>query len=112
VSKETGCPIIKAYDLREDGTVANSRILFDATAGVREGKKGYPDGIRVDRNGNLFATGPGGVLVLTPEGRHLGTIDTGKATANLAFGDDGSTPYITAHDSLMRIRTGTRGVDF
>lgn len=105
-------PIIKAYDLREDGTVADSRVLFDATAGVRQGKKGLPDGLRVDRNGNLFATGPGGVLVITPEGRHLGTIETGQATANVTFGDDGSTLYMTADSFLMRIRTRTRGAGF
>lgn len=104
--------IIKAYDLRPDGTVANGRVLFDATGLVRQGKKGLPDGLRVDRSGNLFATGPGGVLVLTPEGRHLGTIDTGQATANATFGDDGSTLYMTAHGYLMRIRTNTRGAGF
>ncbi|HEV2131183.1 MAG TPA: SMP-30/gluconolactonase/LRE family protein, partial [Longimicrobiaceae bacterium] len=59
-----------------------------------------------------FATGPGGVLVITPEGRHLGTIETGQATANVAFGDDGSTLYMTAHSYLMRIRTRTRGAGF
>ncbi|CAN5581661.1 SMP-30/gluconolactonase/LRE family protein [soil metagenome] len=104
--------IIKAYDLRADGTVAEGRVLFDATEGVRQGKKGLPDGLRADRSGNLFATGPGGVLVITPEGRHLGTIETGQATANVTFGDDGSTLYMTAHSYLMRIRTSTRGAGF
>jgi gluconolactonase len=101
-----------AYDVRDDGTIANGRVLFDATPLVRAGRRGLPDGMALDRQGNLFATGPGGVLVLTPDGRHLGTIETGQATANCAFGDDGSTLYMTAHSFLMRIRTNTRGVGF
>ena len=57
-----------------------------------------PDGLKIDTAGNLFATGPGGVLVITPEGKHLGTIMTGQATSNCAFGDDGRTLYMTADD--------------
>ena len=68
-----------------------------------------PDGLKVDRNGNLFATGPGGVLVITPDGTHLGTIETGEPTANCNWGDDGSTLYITANKYLCRIRTSTKG---
>jgi len=71
-----------------------------------------PDGLKVDYYGNLFATGPGGVLVLTPEGKHLGTIDTGEATANCAWGDDGSTLYITADMYLCRVKTTTKGLGF
>jgi gluconolactonase len=66
----------------------------------------------VDRSGHLFATGPGGVLVLTPDGRHLGTIETGQPTANCAFGDDGATLYMTADGDLLRIRTHTLGLGF
>jgi gluconolactonase len=105
-------PVWMAYDVREDGTVAGGRVLFDATPLVRRGLKGLPDGLKVDRQGNLFATGPGGVLVITPEGRHLGTITTAQATANCAFGDDGSTLYMTSHSRLLRIRLGTRGAGF
>jgi gluconolactonase len=65
--------------------------------------------MKVDVAGNLFATGPGGVLVLAPDGTHLGTIATGEATANCAWGDDGSTLYITADMYLARIRLSTRG---
>ena len=71
-------------------------MFFDATAVAKAGKKGLPDGMKVDGTGNLFATGPGGVLVFDPDGKHLGTFDTGEATANCGFGDDGSTLYITA----------------
>jgi gluconolactonase len=101
-----------AYDLRPDGSVANGRVLFDATPLARQGRQGAPDGMKVDRAGNLFATGPGGVLVLSPDGRHLGTIRTGQATSNVAFGDDGSSLYITADMYLLRIRLSTKGAGF
>jgi SMP-30/Gluconolactonase/LRE-like region len=58
------------------------------------------------------ATGPGGVLVIAPDGRHLGTIRTGQRTANCAFGDDGSTLYMTSDSLLLRIRLATRGTGF
>ena len=60
--------------------------------------------MKVDAEGNLFATGPGGVLVFAPDGTLLGRIDTGVPTANCGFGDDGSTLYITADMYLCRIR--------
>ncbi|HEX8850659.1 MAG TPA: SMP-30/gluconolactonase/LRE family protein [Gemmatimonadaceae bacterium] len=101
-----------AYDVNEDGTIANGRVLFDATPLAKQGKPGLPDGMKVDRAGNLFAGGPGGVLVITPQGKHLGTIVTGQPTANCAWGDDGSTLYMTANDQLFRIRLTTRGARF
>ena len=70
---------------------------------------GLPDGMKVDRAGNLFATGPGGVHVISPEGKLIGRIETGEATANCAWGDDGSTLYITADMYLCRVKTRTRG---
>ncbi|MDH3584315.1 MAG: SMP-30/gluconolactonase/LRE family protein, partial [Phycisphaerae bacterium] len=100
-----------AYDVHTDGTIDNGRVFFDATSFVGD-RKGLPDGMKLDRAGNLFATGPGGVLVLSPDGRHLGTIQTGQATANCAFGDDGRTLYMTAHSLLMRIRLTTQGLGF
>ncbi len=101
-------PVIMAYPVNTDGTISAGRVLFD-TKPLMPGRKGLPDGLKVDRKGNLFATGPGGVLVLTPEGKHLGTINTGEATANCAWGDDGSTLYITADLYLCRVKTSTRG---
>jgi gluconolactonase len=98
-----------AFDLAADGSLSRGRVLFDATPLARRGLKGLPDGMKVDRAGNLFATGPGGVLVITPEGRHLGTIVTGQATANCAWGDDGSTLYMTADMQLVRVRLRTAG---
>ncbi len=98
-----------AYDVRPDGTIGNGRVFFDATSFVKAGKQGLPDGMKVDRAGNLFASGPGGILILAPTGRHLGTIATGQPTANCAFGDDGSTLYMTANDRLLRVRLRTKG---
>lgn len=101
--------IVKAMDVKPDGTVTNSRVLFDAT-GLVGGRKGLPDGLKVDTRGNLFVTGPGGVLILSKDGKHLGTIATGEATANCGWGGrDGSELYITADMYLCRVKTKTRG---
>jgi gluconolactonase len=102
-------PVIMAYDVQADGTIAHERVLFDAKPLMKPNVKGLPDGLKIDRKGNLFATGPGGVLVITPQGKHLGTIQTGEATANCGWGDDGSTLYITADMYLARIKTRTKG---
>ncbi|MEW6158141.1 MAG: SMP-30/gluconolactonase/LRE family protein [Verrucomicrobiota bacterium] len=104
-------PIFMAYDVNRDGTLSNGRVFFD-TKPFAAGKKGLPDGLKVDKLGNLFATGPGGVLVLSPEGRHLGTINTGEATANCGWGDDGTVLYMTADMYLCRIKTTTKGKGF
>jgi gluconolactonase len=67
--------------------------------------KGVPDGMKVDKQGNLYCTGPGGVLIFSPKGKHLGTIPVPEVTANLHWGDaDGKTLYITAETGLYRIR--------
>jgi gluconolactonase len=97
-------PIWMAYTVQSDGSLANGRVFFDATEMVRAGGNGVPDGMKVDAAGNVFAAGPGGVLILSPAGKHLGTIVTGQATANCAFGDGGTTLYITANDQLLRVR--------
>ena len=102
---------LMAYDVQPDGSVASGRVLFDMTP-LQESGPGLPDGLKVDQAGHIFATGPGGVLVLTPKGKHLGTIRTEVPTANCGFGDDGSTLYITANDMLCRIRLTTRGLGF
>jgi len=100
------------YDVKADGTLANGKVFFDSTAWAKEGRKGLPDGMKVDKDGNLFTTGPGGVIVFAPDGTHLGTFDTGVPTANVAFGDDGSTLYITANTALLRVKLNTRGKGF
>lgn len=103
-------PVIMAYDVQPDGTVTKGRVFFDMMPFMKPENKGLPDGLKVDQKGNLFATGPGGVFVITAAGRHLGTIHTGEATANCNWGDDGSTLYITADMYLARVRTKTRGM--
>ncbi|WP_304238293.1 SMP-30/gluconolactonase/LRE family protein [Jiulongibacter sediminis] len=103
---------ILSYSINENGTLTDQKILFDATSMVKAGLSGLPDGLKTDVNGNIFTTGPGGILVLTPEGRLLGRIETGEATANLNWGDDGSTLYITADMYLCRLKTKTIGKGF
>ena len=105
-------PIIMAYDVKDDGTISNGRVFFDAKPLSKQGKKGAPDGLKVDKDGNLWATGPGGVLIIAADGTHLGTIETGQATANCNWGDDGSVLYITADMFLGRIKTSTKGAEF
>jgi gluconolactonase len=105
-------PVVMAFELRSDGSLGPGRVFFDAAPLSKTGKPGAPDGLKVDRKGNVFTTGPGGVLVLTPDGKHLGTIETGERTANCNWGDDGSTLYMTAHKYLCRIRTATKGNGF
>ena len=102
-------PIVKAMDVKPDGTVANSRVLFDAKH-LMQGRKGLPDGLKTDREGNLWVTGPGGVLVLSKDGKHLGTLNTGEATANCAWGGQGGDElYITADMYLCRVKAKARG---
>ena len=101
--------VIMAYDLTRDGQTSGGRVLRDFTAMVGDQAPGLPDGLAVDVEGRLFATGPGGVHVLTPEGRSLGRIDTGAAAANCTFGEDGRTLFITSGAFLARVRTLTRG---
>lgn len=100
-------PIIMAYALNPDGSVATGRVFFDGAALIaRTKRQGGFDGLKVDARGNVWTTGPGGVPILSPEGKHLGSLLTGRATANCAFGGaDGKTLFITADDLLLRIKT-------
>jgi len=101
-----------AFEVKPDGTLGRGRKFFDATAWAKEGKKGLPDGMKVDVAGNVFATGPGGLHIFAPDGTHLGTFETGQATGNCAWGDDGSTLYIQADMYLVRIKLTTKGNRF
>lgn len=91
------------YELDEKGLIKNGKVFFDATDQTKN-LKGLPDGLKVHPNGWIFATGPGGVLVFTPGGEHLGTIITGEATANCAFNADFTELYMTADDYLLRVK--------
>jgi len=103
-------PVIKAYELGDDGMPTSSSVFFDTTPMLTPGIKGMPDGMKVDELGNLFAAGPGGIMVLSKEARLLGQINITERTAsNCAFGEDGSTLFITATDIVARLRLKTRG---
>ncbi len=98
---------IRVFDVKEDGAIANGR-LFAEESGEEEGA---PDGMKVDSEGNVYVTGPGGIWVFNPAGAHLGTIATPERAANLAWGDsDWKTLYITATSSLYRIRLNIPGI--
>lgn len=103
---------IMAYPIKKDGSLGAGKLLFDASYLNKQGLQGAPDGLKVDFQGNIFTTGPGGVLILSPEGKLLGRIETGAATANLAWGEDGSTLFITADMYLLKIKTKTKGANF
>jgi len=96
------------YPVQADGTIGGGSILYDATAQVGK-SPGLPDGLKVDREGNIWATGPGGVYIISPSGKLLGRIDTGEATSNVAWGGDGSVLYITADMYICRVQTRTKG---
>lgn len=98
-----------AYPLREDGTLGEVRVLFDFTSDAGS-LPGLPDGLKVDQHGNIWTTGPGGITILAPDGTRLGRLNTGVATANCGWGEDGSTLFITADSYLCRVRTSVRGV--
>jgi gluconolactonase len=102
-------PRVMAHDVQPDGSVVNPRVFFDATPLKNKGLKGSCDGMKVDRDGNIWTTGPGGVLILSPEGKLLGTILTNQPTGNCCWGDDGSTLYVTANMFLVRVKTLTKG---
>ncbi|MEW6127096.1 MAG: SMP-30/gluconolactonase/LRE family protein [Acidobacteriota bacterium] len=99
------------FDVKEDGTITNGRIFFDAAA-LMKIRKGAPDGLKVDKDGNLFSAGPEGIYVFAPDGTLLGTIETGVPTGNCNWGEDGSALFITADKAIYRIKTTTRGKGF
>lgn len=97
--------VVMRYDVAADGALANGRVFFDMTAAPGEEAL---DGVKVDRAGNLFVSGPGGLWILSPEGVHLGTIKGPELAANMAWGDDdGRTLYLTARSGLYRLRVLT-----
>jgi gluconolactonase len=98
---------IRVYDFRADGTIANGRIFGEEPGGKGDG---VPDGIKVDRDGNVYVTGPQGIWIWDAQGHHLGTIVMPEQPANLAWGDpDLGTLYITATTSVYKLRTAEHG---
>lgn len=103
-----GARKIMRYEVKADDTIADGRLFADMTA---DPAPGGTDGMKVDQKGNVYCTGPGGVWIISPAGKHLGTIRLPEQPANLAFGDaDSRTIYFTARQSLYRIRVKVPGV--
>lgn len=105
---DSGKKVWMQYTVHPDGSVSDGKLLLDASG---EKAPGGPDGIRVDKKGNIYGSGPGGVWIISPEGKHLGTIKIPEIVSNVAWGDkDGKTLYITASTSLYRIKLSVPGV--
>jgi gluconolactonase len=104
--------IVMAYALDAGARVIGSKVFHDATDLVAAGASGLTDGLTVAADGTIFTSAPGGVLVLSKEGKRLGRIATGKTIANCKFGDDGRTLYLTSSNMLARIRLNVGGATF
>jgi gluconolactonase len=94
------------YDVAADGTVSHGKVFADVTA---EKEDGNPDGMKVDSQGNVYGSGPGGVWVFSPDGKHLGTIKPPETPANCNWAGDGKTLYITARTGVYRIKLAVAG---
>ncbi|RAW01623.1 SMP-30/gluconolactonase/LRE family protein [Pseudochryseolinea flava] len=93
-----------AFDLTEDDSVTNARVFYDATKESKAGEKGLPDGFRVDKNGNIFASGPGGIWIFSREGKVLGKIKLTEPASNCALSDDEKTLFITNDMYILRVK--------
>jgi gluconolactonase len=109
---DPGKAIINAYALDVTGNVTGKTLFADLTDLVSKEAPGLPDGLTVAADGTVFTSGPGGIVVISKDGKRLGRIGDGKATANCKFGDDGKTLYLTSHDMLARIRLNVKGIGF
>ena len=100
---------IVRFDVRPDDTLANGQVFIDMTG---DNAPGAPDGMKVDRKGNVYCTGPGGLWIVSPTGKHLGTVRTPERITNLAFGNaDGKALYITGRTGeLFRIQMKVAGI--
>ena len=101
-SSDVEYPIITKFDITENG-LENREIFFDGTELIKS-SEGWFDGLKVHSSGNIFSTGPGGVLIITPEGKHLATIGTTSNALNCAFDNNEEYLYITAFDYLARVK--------
>lgn len=97
-----------SFPVKEDGTLGAGKLFYDATSSVGK-MPGLPDGLAVDKSGNLWASGPGGIWIFDSQAKLLGRINTGERTSNCTFGEDGSTLFVTADSYICRIVTKTKG---
>ncbi len=104
-------PVWMAYRIDARGEVLDRRVFADATD-LASAAEGAPDGLCIARDGHLFASAPGGLLVMDADGKRLGMIETGARVSNCAFGDDGRTLYLTSHAFVARVRVNLPGVGF
>ncbi|MFO0938913.1 MAG: SMP-30/gluconolactonase/LRE family protein [Gemmataceae bacterium] len=111
-SDNDAAAIWKSFPVKADGTLGEGKLFFDSMEYVKKKWPGSPDGMKVDTQGNVWATGPGGVWIFNSAGKPLGLISTGVPTANVAFGDDGKTLYITANHELLRVKVKVKGLGF
>jgi gluconolactonase len=98
--------VIMRYEVAKDGSLSNGKVFFDMNK--TDGEDAL-DGLKVDREGNVFCAGPDGIWIISPSGKYLGRIRTPEHAANMAWGDDGHTMYITASSGLYSIRLSTQG---
>ncbi|GAB3636251.1 SMP-30/gluconolactonase/LRE family protein [Hymenobacter arcticus] len=103
-------PLILAYEVGKNGKLTKPRPFFDMTSLPRLRFKEVPDGLKVDQAGNVYAAGFGGLLIISPQGQLLGTIDPGEPVSNCAWGDDGHSLYVMASSLVLRLKTLARGV--
>jgi len=100
--------VVMRYEVSADATLSNGKVFFDMTSAPGEDAL---DGMKVDQQGNLYVSGPGGLWIISPAGKHLGTIIAPKHPHNLAWGgDDGKTLYMTARDSIYRMPLNIPGI--
>jgi gluconolactonase len=105
---DSGKKVWMRYRVQPDGTVTDGMVFLDPS---NDPAPGVPDGLRVDKKGNIYSSGPGGVWIITPEGKHIGTIKVPEVVSNVAWGDkDGKTLYITASTTIFRIKLKAVGV--
>jgi gluconolactonase len=104
---ESGKKLWMRYRVLPDGSVTEGRVFLDCSS---DPAKGVPDGLRLDKNGNIYGAGPGGVWIISPEGKHIGTIKVPEVVSNVAWGEkNGKTLYITASTSVYRIKLKVAG---
>jgi gluconolactonase len=105
---DSGLKVWFRYKVQADGSVTDGEQFLDAKP---DSTPGGPDGMRVDKKGNIYGSGPGGVWIISPEGKHLGTIKVPEIVANVAWGDkDAKTLYIVASTGVYKVRTKVAGV--
>jgi gluconolactonase len=98
--------VVMRYDVARDGALSNARVFFDMTSAP--GSEAL-DGIKLDREGHLYVSGPGGLWIIAPDGTHLGTLRAPRLPANFAWGEDGKTLFLTARSGLYKTRLMIEG---